>query len=60
MIYLLAAIVFFGSLIGYRKTPSYEKLARLLFRLGMVAGVAIAVLAYVMFNVVIIGGKEGG
>jgi len=60
VIYLFAAIVFFGSWIGYRKTPRHEALTRLLFRLGMVAGLAVAILGYVMFNVVIIGGKKGG
>ena len=60
MLYLFAAAVFAGSWYGYRKTPRYERLARLIFGLGMAAGIAIAVLGYVMFNVVIIGGKKGG
>lgn len=60
MLYLFAAAVFFGSLIGYRKTPEYERLARLLFMLGMFSGIAIAILGYVMFNVVVFGGKKTG
>jgi len=56
MLYGFAAIVFVGCLIGYYKTPSHDRLARLLFRFGMICGVLIAFLGWVMFNVVKIGG----
>ena len=58
MLYLFAAAVFAGSWIGYRKTPEYDKLARLLFRLGMGAAIAVAILGYIVFNVVEIGGGK--
>ena len=60
MLYIFAAVVFFGSLIGYRRAPEYERMARLLYTFGMIAGVAIAVLGYVMFNVAILGGNKTG
>ena len=60
LLYIVAAAVCIGSWIGYRKTPEHETLTRLLFRLGMAAGVATAILGYVMFNVVTIDGKQGG
>lgn len=60
MLYLFAAAVFIGSWIGYRRTPEHETLARLLFRLGMAAGIAVAILGYVVFNVVDIGGRKAG
>jgi len=56
MLYAFAAIVFVGCLIGYRKTPTHDRLARLLFRAGMICAVLIAILGWVMFNVVKIGG----
>lgn len=56
MLYGFAVVVFVGCFIGYRMTPAYDRLARLLFRLGMVCGVLIAFLSWVMFNVVKIGG----
>lgn len=51
LIYLFAAIVFVGSWVGYRKTPRHETLARLLFQLGMISGLAVAILGYAMFNI---------
>lgn len=60
MLYLFAAAVFVGSWIGYRRTPKHETLARLLFRLGMAAGIAVAVLGYIVFNVVEVGGRNPG
>ena len=60
MLYLFAAAVFIGSWIGYRRTPGHETLARLLFRLGMAAGIAVAVLGYVVFNVMEVGGRNPG
>jgi len=56
MLYGFAAIVFAGCFIGYCKTPVHDRLARLLFRFGMICGVLIAFLGWVMFNVVKIGG----
>lgn len=58
MLYLFAAAVFAGSWIGYRRTPEHDKLARLLFRLGMAAAIAVAILGYIVFNVVEIGGGK--
>jgi len=60
VLYLFAAAVFVGSWIGYRRTPEHETLARLLFRLGMAAGIAVAVLGYVVFNLVEVGGRSAG
>ena len=60
MLYLFAAAVFVGSLIGYRRTPEHETLARLLFRLGMAAAIAVAILGYIVFNVVEVGGGNAG
>ena len=60
MLYLFAAAVFIGSWIGYRRTPEHETLARLLFRLGMAAAVAVAILGYIVFNVVKVGGEKLG
>ncbi len=60
MLYLFAAAVFVGSWVGYRRTPEHETLARLLFRLGMAAGIAVAILGYVVFNVVEVGGRKPG
>ena len=60
MLYLFAAAVFIGSWIGYRRTPEHEKLGRLLFGLGMAAGIAVAILGYIVFNVVKIGGPNAG
>ena len=60
MLYLFAAAVVAGSWIGYRRTPEHETLARLLFRLGMAAGIAVAVLGYIVFNVVEVGGRNAG
>jgi len=58
LIYLFAAIVFVGSWVGYRKTPRHETLARLLFQLGMIAGLAVAVLGYAMFNIIMAGAQD--
>lgn len=60
MLYLFAAAVFIGSWIGYRRTPEHETLARLLFRLGMAAAIAVAILGYVVFNVVEVGSLDAG
>ena len=60
MLYLFAAAVFVGSWIGYRRTPAHETLARLLFRLGMAAAIAVAVLGYIVFNVVEVDGRNAG
>lgn len=60
MLYLFAAAVFIGSWIGYRRTPEHETLARLLFRLGMAAGIAVAILGYFVFNVLEVGGRSAG
>lgn len=60
MLYLFAAAVFVGSWIGYRRTPEHETLARLLFRLGMAAAIAVAILGYIVFNVVEVGGGSAG
>ncbi len=60
MLYLFAAAVFVGSWIGYRRTPEHETLARLLFRLGMAAAIAVAILGYIVFNVVEVGGGKTG
>ena len=60
MLYLFAAAVFVGSWIGYRRTPEHETLARLLFRLGMVAAIAVAVLGYIVFNGLEVGGRNAG
>ncbi len=59
LIYLFAAIVFVGSWVGYRKTPRHETLARLLFQLGMMAGLAVAILGYAMFNIFMAGAQDG-
>ncbi len=58
MLYLFAAAVFAGSWIGYRRTPEHDKLARLLFRLGIAAAIAVAILGYLVFNVMEIGGGK--
>ena len=60
MLYLFAAAVFIGSWIGYRCTPEHETLARLLFRLGMAAGIAVAILGYILFNLAEVGGRNPG
>jgi len=60
VLYLFAAAVFIGSWIGYRRTPEHETLARLLFRLGMAAAIAVAILGYVVFNVVEVGSLDAG
>ena len=60
MLHLFAAAVFLGSWIGYRRTPEHETLARLLFRLGMAAGIAVAVLGYIVFDMVEVGGGKSG
>ena len=60
MLYLFAAAVFIGSWIGYRRTPEHETLARLLFRLGIAAAIAVAILGYVVFNVVEVGSLDAG
>ena len=60
MLYLFAAAVFIGAWIGYRRTPEHETLARLLFRLGMAAAIAVAILGYIVFNVVKVGGEKLG
>ena len=60
MLYLFAAAVFVGSWIGYRRTPEHETLARLLFRLGMAAAIAVAVLGYIVFNVAQVGDRNVG
>lgn len=60
MLYLFAAAVFIGSWIGHRRTPEHETLARLLFRLGMAAGIAVAVLGYLVFNLMEVGGRNPG
>ena len=60
MLYLFAAAVFIGSWFGYRRTPEHETLVRLLFRLGMAAAIAVAVLGYVTFNLVEVGGRKLG
>ncbi len=60
MLYLFAAAVFVGSWIGYRRTPEHETLARLLFRLGMAAAIAVAILGYIVFNVAEFSGRNAG
>lgn len=60
MLYLFAAAVFLGSWIGHRRTPEHDTLARLLFRLGMAAGIAVAVFGYILFNLVEVGGRKPG
>lgn len=55
MLYIFAAVVFAGCLVLYRRTPAHDRLGRLFFRLGMIAAVLVAVLGWLVFNVLLGG-----
>ena len=57
MLYIFAAAVFAGCLILYLRTPAHDRLARLFFRLGMIGASLVAVLSWLVFNV-LLGGAD--
>jgi hypothetical protein len=57
MLYVFAAVVFAGCLVFYLGTPAHDRLGRLFFRLGMIGAVLVAVLGWLVFNV-LIGGAD--
>lgn len=57
MLYLFAAAIFAGCLVLYLRTPAHDRLGRLFFRLGMIGAVLVAVLGWLVFNV-LLGGAD--
>ncbi|MEQ8701187.1 MAG: hypothetical protein RLT05_32075 [Bauldia litoralis] len=58
MLYIFAAVVFAGCLIFYLRTPAHDRLGRFFFRLGMIGAVLVAVLGWLVFNVLLRGADK--
>jgi hypothetical protein len=57
MLYAFAAVVFAGCLVFYLRTPEHDRLGRLFFRFGMIGAVLVAMLGWLVFNV-LLGGAD--
>ncbi len=57
MTYIFAAAVFVFCILAYRRTSPHEATTRLFFRLGMIGAVAVAVLHFVFWNLIIYAPK---